>query len=121
VVALEADRRGDLEVHAWAAAHRTAQVPGPDLDLRRQRQQPLVQRAEDRPGAMFLVDRQVGTGHVADEERVAGEHGPRGVVAPPAVHEHERGVLGPVPWGVQRADAQRPEPERPAAPKGSWS
>ena len=75
-------------------------------------------RAEDRPGALFLVDRQVGTGHVPtkSESPVSTAHG--AVVAPPAVHEQERGVLGPVPWGVQRADAQRPEPERPAVAEG---
>ncbi len=74
VAALEADRRGGLQVDPGAAAERAAEVPGPDLDLVGQRQQPLVQRAEDVGGALARLDRQVGAGDVADEERVAGQH-----------------------------------------------
>ena len=48
VRALEADRRGDLHVHPRPAAQRAAEVPGPDLGVVGQREQPLVQRAEDR-------------------------------------------------------------------------
>ena len=54
---LVADRRGDLHVHARPAAHRAAEVAGPDLGLGRQRQQPLVQRAEDVARALLLARR----------------------------------------------------------------
>jgi hypothetical protein len=40
---LEPDRRGALEVHPRAAAHRAAEVPGPDLGRLRQRHQLLAQ------------------------------------------------------------------------------
>ena len=63
---------------AGAAAERAAEVPRPDLDLVGQRQQPLVQGAEDLGRALARLDRQVGTGDVADEQRVAGQHRPRG-------------------------------------------
>ena len=54
--------------------------PGPDLGLLGQRQQPLVQGAEDVGGALARLDREVGTGDVADEEAVAAQHRP-GVAA----------------------------------------
>ena len=76
VRALEADGRGDLHVHARAAAHRAAEVAGPDLDLGRQHEQLVVERAEDPARAFGLLDRQVRTCDVVDEQRVAGQHRP---------------------------------------------
>ena len=77
VGALEADGRGDLEVHAGPAAQRAAEMPGPHLDGVGQRHELVVERAEDAARALVLVDRQVGAGDVADEQRVAGQHRPR--------------------------------------------
>ena len=114
VAALEADRRGGLEVDAGAAAERAAEVAGPDLDLVGQREQPLVQRAEDAGGALARLDRQVGTGDVADEERVAAQHGDR-VAAALGVAQQEGGVLGPVAGRVDRLDRHRlAQLQRPA-------
>ena len=110
VAALEADRRGGLEVEPGAAAERAAEVAGPDLDLVGQRQQPLVQRAEHVGGALARLDRQVGAGDVADEQRVAAQQRP-GVAAAAGVAEQEGGVLGPVAGRVDRLDRRgRPAP-----------
>ena len=81
VRALEADRRGDLEVHPRPAAQRAAEVPGPHLG--RRRAAPAAARAASgrcraRPPPFH---RQVGPGDVADEQRVAGQHRPRLVAA----------------------------------------
>ena len=65
--ALVADRRGDLHVHAGAPAQRAAEVTGPDLGLRGQAEQALVDAVEDAAGALGLLDRQIGPRHVADE------------------------------------------------------
>jgi hypothetical protein len=108
VAALEADRRGDLHVHPRAAAHRAAEVSGPHLHVLAQRQQRPVQRPEDPARAVGLLDRQVGPRDVADEQRVAGQHRPRLVAAPP-IDERERGVLGPVPGRVERPHEERAE------------
>ena len=107
VGALVADRRGDLHVHPRAAAHRAAEVAGPDLALRRQREQLVAQRAEDPARALGLLDREVGARDVVDEQRVAGQDRPRPLAAR-GVDERERRVLGPVAGRVQRAhDAAR--------------
>ena len=82
VAPLVADRRGDLHVHA--RARRTASRrggPGQTSVSARQRQQLVVQRVEDAARALLLVDREVGPGDVADEQRVAGQHRPRLVAA----------------------------------------
>ena len=100
------DRRGDLHVHPRPAAQRAAEVPGPDLALARQRQQRVAQRAEHAPRALLLVDREVGAGDVADEQRVAGQDGPR-LGAAGGVDQRERRVLGPVAGRVQRAHDAR--------------
>ena len=63
-----------------------------------------MQRAEDAAGALLLLDGEVGAGDVADEQRVAGQHGPR-LVAARGVDQREGGVLGPVAGRVERADA----------------
>ena len=52
--------------------------------------------------ALLLVDREVGPGDVADEERVAG-HEP-GLVAPACVGDQVGGVLRPVPGRRERGD-----------------
>ena len=75
----------------------------PDLGRVGQRQQLVVQRAEDPPRALVLVHGEVGAGDVADEQRVTREDRPRLVAAPP-IDQRERGVLGAVAWRVQRAD-----------------
>ena len=82
VVALEADRRGDLEVHAGAAAHRAAEVPRPDLDVVGERQQLVVQRVEDAAGALGPLDREIRSRDVADEQAVPGQDRPRLRAAP---------------------------------------
>jgi hypothetical protein len=68
----------------------------------------VVERVKDAASALFLVDRKVGAGDVADEQRVAGQHRPR-LVAARGVDERERGVLGAAPGRVQRADLERAE------------
>jgi hypothetical protein len=103
VTALEADRRAGLEVDPGAAAERAAEVPGPDLGLLGQLQEALVQGAEDVGGALARLDREVGTGDVADEEAVAGQRCP-GVVAAGRVTQEKGGVLGPVAGRVDRLD-----------------
>jgi hypothetical protein len=113
VAALEADRRGGLEVDRGAPAERSAQVPGPDLDLVVERQQPLVQGAEHHSGALAGLDRQVGPGDVADEQRVAAEQRP-GRAAAAGVAQQEGGVLGPVPGRVHGLDRQVAELQHPA-------
>ena len=50
----------------------------------------------------FALDREVGPGGVADEERVAGEDEP-GLLGAGAVDDGEARVLGPVPGCVDRA------------------
>ena len=86
---------------------------GPDLDLVGERQQALVQRAVDLRRAVARLDREVGAGDVADEQRVAGEHRP-GLAAAPGVAEQERGVLGPVAGGVEGLDLDLAEAKLPA-------
>ena len=113
VRALEADRRGHLEVHAGPAAERAAEVAGPQLGGVGQREQLAVQRAEDPARALLLVHGQVGPGDVAHEQAVAGEHRPR-LLAALRVDQRERAVLGAVARRVQRAHAQRAELELPA-------
>jgi hypothetical protein len=72
VRALEPDRRRHLEVHPRAAAHRSTEVPGPQLDLRGEREQAPVERAVDAPRSLLLLDREVRPRHVAHEQAVAG-------------------------------------------------
>ncbi len=110
VVALEADRRGDLQVHAGAAAHRAAKVTGPDLDVVGQGQQPVAQRVEDPAGTLRPLDREVGPRDISDEQAVAGQHSP-GLVAAAQVGQQEAGVLGAVARRVQRLDQQRTQLE----------
>ena len=105
VTALETDRRRDLHVHAGSTAHRAAEMRRPDLTFVGKRQELVLERAEYVPRALALFDRQVGTGHVVHEQRVAGEHRPR-VVAAPAVDERKSGVLGTVAGSVKRSDQE---------------
>ena len=99
---------------AGAAAERAAEVPGPDLDLVGQREQPLVQGAEDVGGALARLDREVGAGDVADEQAVAAQHRDR-VAAALGVAQQEGGVLGPVAGRVDRLDRRRlAQLQRPA-------
>src|SRR4051812_8756154 len=114
VRALEADRRRDLQIHAGAAAHRSAEVAGPDLGVVGQREEALVQRAEDAARPVGGLDREVGTGDVADEHAVAGEHRPRPVGVAAAVEQGKGGVLGAVARRVERADAHVAQRELPA-------
>ena len=67
-------------------------------------------RSPPRPRAL---DRQVRPGHVADEQRVAGQHGP-GIAAAAAVAEEEGGVLGAVAGRVHRLDRHRAQLAAPA-------
>ena len=115
--ALEADRRGDLEVHPGPAAHRAAEVTRPHLAGVRKRHQLVGQRTEDPARALGLVHREVGPCDVAHEQAVAGEDGP-GLAAPVRGDQRERGVLRPVAGGVDRADGDVAEPELPAVVEG---
>ena len=76
-------------------------------------EQRAAQGAEDPAGALGLLHREVGPGDVADEQRVAAEHGPRRV-SPLGVGQGEGGVLGAMAGRVQGAHAQRAERELPA-------
>ena len=91
---LEADRRARLLAHPRAAAERAADVPGPDLSEVPERQQAL-DRGIEAPRPFLLVDREIGSRDVADEERVAGDDQPR-LVAARLVGDEVRRVLGPV-------------------------
>ncbi len=75
-------------------------MAGEDLDAVRELEQ-AAQRVKEVPGARLCSDREVGTGSVADEERVAGEDEPR-LLGPRAVDHRDTGVLGPVPRRVDR-------------------
>ena len=72
--ALEADRRRRLRAHRLAA-ERAGDVAGVDLDPVGELEQP-PQRVEEALGALLRADGEVGSGGVADEERVAGEDEP---------------------------------------------
>ncbi len=72
-----------------------------------------MQAGEDVAGAVLALDREVGAGDVADEQRVAGQHRP-GLAAAGAIDEREGGVLGPVARRVQGADDDVAELELPA-------
>jgi hypothetical protein len=88
---------------AWAAgagpegdrlvAERAAEVAGPHLALARERKQLVVQRMKDAGGALALLDREVGAGDVADEQRVAAEHRPR-LGSARVVDQREGGARG---------------------------
>jgi hypothetical protein len=88
-------------------------MAGPYLARCRQREELVAQRGEHAVRALLLVDGQVGTRDVADEQRVAGEHGPRLGTAC-GVDEGEGRVLGTVAGSVQRAHAHRAQCELPA-------
>jgi hypothetical protein len=88
-------------------------MAGPDLARVGERQQALVERAEDALRALGLVDGQVRAGDRADEQRVPGEHRPR-LRAARGVDQRERRVLGPVAGRVQRAHGHVAERELPA-------
>jgi hypothetical protein len=77
VVDLEADRRRGAMVERRPSAQRSTEMSGPDLNRWRQRKQALMQGAVDVKCALGRLNGQVGAGDVADEERVAGEHGDR--------------------------------------------
>ena len=96
------------------AAQRAAEVPGPHLQLSAQRQQ-LARAASGRsPRApSSLSTARSGRAMSPDEQRVAGQHGPR-LGAARGVDQRERRVLGPVARGVQRAHAHAPELQLPA-------
>ena len=103
--------------------------PGQTSHVVGQRQQRVVQRAEDAARALLLVDREVGPGDVADEQRVAGQHRPR-LGAARGVDQRERRVLGPVARacaarGRGRCRARAPSRRRTArarsrAPASRW-
>ena len=96
-LALAADRRRPVAAHV-AAAERTRDVAGVDLDVRGSSAS-RDKRAVEVLGAFARGDREVGPGGVADEQRVAGEHD--------ALVDDERAVLGPVARRVQHADRHR--------------
>ena len=93
---LGADRRARVGAHP-GAAERAGDVAGVDGDVVGELEQ-AVQRVEEPLRALAGLDREIGPGDRADEERVAGQQG--------AVDE-EAAVLGPVAGRVQAADALR--------------
>ena len=80
-----------------------------DLDTVGELHQP-AQRMEKPLGALDRADREVRTGGVADEERVAREHEPR-LVRPGRVDHGEAAVLGPVPRRVDHPERDRADPD----------
>ena len=98
--ALEADGRARLLAHPGAAAERAADVARPDLGEVAEREQAL-DRLVQAARAFLLVDREVGPGDVADEERVARDHEP-GLVAPARVCDEVGGVLRAMPGRRER-------------------
>ena len=114
VGALEADRRGDLEVHPGPAAERPAEVAGPDLAWCRAASSSLSLSERKIPRApSSLSTARSGRRDVADEQRVAGQHRPR-LVAARGVDQRERRVLGPVARRVERAHDERAQLQLPA-------
>ncbi len=88
-------------------------MPGPHLAFAGQHKQLVVERVEDAARSLALLDREVWAGDVANEQRVAAEHRPR--VGPArVVDQRERGVLGTMTGGVERADRDVAEPQLPA-------
>jgi hypothetical protein len=88
-------------------------MAGPDLAGVGEREQPIVERAEDAARAVLLVDGQIGPRDVAHEQAVARQHGP-GLRAPVLVDQRERRVLGAMARRVQRAHGHVAERELPA-------
>ena len=114
VLALEADGRGRLVVdRRRCRSSEPPRWPGQTSTSSGSAMQPLVQRAEDPGRALARLDREVGAGDVADEQRVAGQDGP-GIAAAIGVAEQEGGVLGPVAGRVHRLDLDVAEAKRPA-------
>ena len=109
---LEADRGRASRAHRLAA-ERAGDVAREHLDAVGQLEQP-PQRVEEARGALAALDREVGPGRVADEERVAREHEPR-LVGARRVDDGEAAVLGPVARRVDRADP-RPFPTASSSP-----
>ncbi len=71
-----------------------------------------MQRAIQVAGALLGLDREVRARDVADEQRVAGEHGHR--LTAGAGPDQEGGVLGPVARGVHGLDLDLAEAQDPA-------
>ena len=95
--------------------------PGHTSHLVGECEQLLSERGEDLARAVLLLDREVGPCDVADEQRVAGEHGPR-LGSTGGVDEREGRVLGAVPGRVERADPRRaPSSSSQPSANGSWS
>ena len=113
MLALEADRRGRLVVDRGASAQRSAEMPGPDLDVVVQGEQAIMQRVEDPRRAVARLDREIGPRDVADEQRVAGQHRP-GIACASGIAQHERGVLGAVAGRMHRLDLQVAHAKPPA-------
>ena len=110
--ALLADRR-ERFLAQRLAAQRAGAVGGIDQALVGQRQQLVVQRVEQtaaqigrRPAER---DAQIRTADVADEQRVAGQHGVRNRVAAIEVEDEDRDRFGGVPGRLERGQADAAE------------
>ena len=108
--ALEPDRRARLLAHAGAAAERAADMPGPHLREVAESEEAL-HRGVQPARALLLVDREIGPGDIADEERVARDDEP-GLRATALVRDQVGGVLGPVARRRERGDRDLPDPHR---------
>ena len=102
-------------------------MPREHLDAVGQLEQP-PERVEEPFRALCGLDREVGSGCVAHEERVAREHEPR-LVGPRRVDHREAAVLGSVAGRVHRPDPDVPDLELVAVherivrivdPGGGW-
>ena len=105
--ALGPDRRGRRGAHS-GAAQRAGDVPGEDLDVVGELEEP-VQAAEHALGALPGLDDEVGPGDGADEKRIACEE--RAV-------DEEAAVLGAVTGSVDRPRRDRAGRERVAVREG---
>ena len=77
-------------------------MAGIDLDAVAELDQ-AAKRVEEALGALARLDREVRSGRVPDEERVAGQHEP-GIRPSRAVDDGETAVLGPVAGCVDAAE-----------------
>ncbi len=90
-------------------------MPGPELDVVAERKDAIVKRGEDLARTLGLLDREVGPGHIAAEERVAAEERPR---LARGVADEEGGVLRPMAGRVERLQGKLAQLEPPAVGEG---
>ena len=114
---LHADRRHRVARHV-ATAERAGAVGRVDEGVVREREQLLVQRVVEQPGEIggLPTERggEVGAADIADEQRVAGQHGMRRRRAIGLVVDDDGDRLGRVTRRLQGLQAHLSEPDRVA-------